>query len=69
MKSWRWQRLVTVCYTAKYSRLTDFRLGIDNKLLVIICCLKGESRKLEEREGYLEDVRHAFDTATGIFIG
>lgn len=41
------------------------RFGIDNKVLVIIiCCLKGESRKLKKREGYLEDVRCAFDSTT-----
>lgn len=36
---------------------------IDNKVL-IICCLKGKSRKLEKREGYPEDVRCAPDSAT-----
>lgn len=37
--------------------------GIDNRVF-IICYLKGESRKFEEREGYLEDVRCAPDSAT-----
>lgn len=48
--------------------ILNLRVGIGNKVL-IICCLKGESRKLEKREGYPEDVRRASDAATGLSAG